>query len=309
MRIVSGRDSKGRVARSGIARGGLAALSFLVPLLVHLPVWQAAPARAGDSGPGPTGVEAPVSPTSTTLAAIEACVSANLPEAAGVIGFSVEAIDRSGETTLSRAEVRWRKDEAALASLLLRVSEPARTAGTALLILDRESDQPEFYLSLPKLKRVKRVRSKRLRGPVLGTDFSFEDLKRLRDPLDRANLTLLGETGLDGHATWLLEAIPGEEEGSEYARVLTWVDQAHCVPIRVDLFEEGDRLRKRLLAPLEEIRTVGSAHLPHVFVMEDLRRETRTIVRIEHFESSPDLPAEQFTKNALEAPASAAVLR
>ena len=249
------------------------------------------------------------SDTSATLAEVEACVSENLPDAAGVIEFSVEAIDRMGETTLSRAEVRWRKDESALASILLRVSEPAKTAGTALLILDRESDQPEFFLRLPKVKRVKRVRSKRLRGPVLGTDFSFEDLQRLRDPLDRANLALVGEADLEGRPVWVLEAIPGRDDHSEYSRVLTYVDQAYCVPVRVDLFEHDDRLRKRLRTPLEEIRRVGSANLPHVFVMEDLRRETRTIVRIEHFESSRDLPAEQFTKSALKGPAPAAVVR
>ncbi len=305
MRFQIRRDSKGAFARSGTAREGFLVLA----LLAQASVWNAAPGLASGSESGSTEIQPPVSPTVATLAEIESCVSENLPEAAGVIEFSVEAVDRSGETTLSRAEVRWRKDEDALASILLRVSEPAKTAGTALLILDRESDQPEFFLRLPKLKRVKRVRSKRLRGPVLGTDFSFEDLKRLRDPMDRANLTLLGETELEGRPVWVLEAIPGEDDGSEYARVLTWVDQDDCVPTRVDLFEEGDRLRKRLRTPQSEIRTVGSAHLPHVFVMEDLRRGTRTIVRIEHFESSSDLPAEQFTKNALKAPAPAAVVR
>jgi hypothetical protein len=41
--------------------------------------------------------------------------------------------------------------------------------------------------------------------------------------------------------------------------------------------------------------------------MEDLRRETRTVVRIEQFESKPDLPLEQFTRRALEESVPAAV--
>jgi hypothetical protein len=244
---------------------------------------------------------------SATLSQIEACASRNLPEAAGVIEFSVEAIGKTGATTRSRAEIRWTKDDQELARVLLRVSEPAKTAGTALLIMDRESDQPEFFLRLPEIPRVKRVRSKRLRGPVLGTDFSFEDLQRLREPMDRANLELIGIADIDGRSAWLLEAIPGPEDGSEYTRVLTYVDQQHCVPIQVDLFERGDRLRKRLRAPQDEIRTVGNAHLPYLFVMEDLRRETRTIIRIEQFSSSAKLPVEQFTKRALAESSPAAV--
>lgn len=246
---------------------------------------------------------------SATLAQIEACASRNLPDAAGVIEFSVEAIDRTGTVTLSRAEIRWTKDEDELARILLRVSEPAKTAGTALLIIDRESDQPEFFVRLPEISRVKRIRSKRLRGPVLGTDFSFEDLQRMRDPLDRADLELIGIAEVDGRSAWLLETIPGKDSGSEYTRVLTYIDQRHCVPVQVDLFGRGDRLRKRLRASQDEIRRVGSANLPFVFTMEDLRRETRTIIRIERFDSTPHLPVEQFTKRALEAPLPAAVAR
>ncbi len=244
---------------------------------------------------------------SATLSEIEACASRNLPDAAGVIEFSVEAIDQSGVTTRSRAEVRWTKDDDELARIILRVSEPAKTAGTALLIMDRESDQPEFFLRLPEIKRVKRVRSKRLRGPVLGTDFSFEDLQRMRDPLDRANLELIGIAEVDGRSAWLLEAIPGPDDGSEYTRVLTYIDQQHCVPVQIDLFERDDRLRKRLRAPEEEIRTIGTAHLPYVFVMEDLRRKSRTIIRIDQFESRARLPVEQFTKRALQESAPASV--
>lgn len=242
-----------------------------------------------------------------SLAEIEACVSDNLPETSGRIEFSVEAIDRSGSVTTSRAEIRWRKDDEELARIILRVSEPAKTAGTALLIIDRKSDQPEFFLRLPEIEKAKRVRSRRLRGPVLGTDFSFEDLQRLRDPLDRTDLELVGIAEVEGHAAWLLEATPGKSDDSEYTRVLTYVDQRDCVPIQIDLFEKGDELRKRLRAPKQDVRIVGDAYLPHVFVMEDLRRETRTIVRVDEFESSPDLPLEQFTKRALEESAPAAV--
>jgi len=246
---------------------------------------------------------------SPTLAEIEACVSRNLPGAGGVIEFSVEAIDRSGTTTSSRAEIRWTRDEEELARVLLRVTEPAKTAGTALLIVDRESDQPQFFVRLPEIARVKRVRSKRLRGPVLGTDFSFEDFQRLRDPLDRTDLSLIDTVEIQGRSAWLLETFPSEDDGSEYTRVLTYIDRQDCVPLQIDLFERNDRLRKRLRASPDEIRRIGTANIPHLFTMEDLRRETRTIIRIERFDSTANLPVEQFTKQALQGQLPAAVVR
>jgi len=263
---------------------GLVAAPLVVIGLTH-------GAIAGDTVPAP-GPDA-------SLAEIEACAARNLPDAAGLVEFVVEAADRSGEVTTSRAEIRWRRDDEAHARIVLRVSEPAETAGTALLVIDRESGEPEFHLRLPALSRVKRVRSRRLRGPVLGTDFSYEDLDRLREPMDRADLRLLGPGEIEGRAVWRLETRPSPEDGSEYARVLTHVDQVHCLPLRIDLFATEDRLRKRLRASLDELRDVGSARLPARFEMEDLERGSRTRVRIERFETRPDLPAEQFTRQAL----------
>jgi hypothetical protein len=104
-------------------------------------------------GPPASAVQPNQLGAQATLADIEACVSQNLPNDAGVIEFSVEAIDRSEAVVRSRAEIRWTKDDNELARVLLRVSEPAKTAGTALLIMDKESDQPEFFLRLPEIDR------------------------------------------------------------------------------------------------------------------------------------------------------------
>ena len=251
--------------------------------------------------------------TEMTLAEIEACASGNLPDRAGVIGFQVDAVDRTGAVTQSKAELRWRKPEDEGMRVMLVVSEPARTAGTALLIVDRESDDPEFFVSLPEMKKVRKVRSKRMRGPVLGTDFSYEDLDRLRAPLSKAPLELIGSERLAGGPAWILETIPESGRGSQYMRVLTFIDQQSCLPIRIDLFEPGrdgaPRLRKQLVAPQTEIRPAevsSKARLPHEFVMKDLQRETSTIVRIDRFESSSDLPEEDFTRAALAAESKAA---
>jgi vacuolar-type H+-ATPase subunit F/Vma7 len=310
--------SKTPVSRRGAfatASGRLTRALFATSLVFGLAISHASMsgvARAEASAPASVpairtaGTPTPPTPP-TTLAEIEACASENLPEAAGVIGFSVDAVDRTGGVTASRAELRWRKPEAEQTQILLVVSEPAKTAGTALLIIDRHEDKPEFFVRLPEMRKVKKVRSRRLRGPVLGTDFSYEDLKRLREPLGETKLELLGTEDVEGHPAWMLETIPTKQDDSEYSRVLTYVDHATCLPVRIDLFEIGvdgvHRLRKRLDAPRAEIRSVsgvGAVIFPHQFVMEDLRRETQTIVRVERFQAIADLPAEQFTRAALQ---------
>jgi len=277
---------------------------LFVGLCVGLWVWLVLPSMV-HAGPAATGAEVP-SAGSATLAEIESCASRNLPDTVGRVEFTVEAVDRSGSVTTSRAVMHWRKDEEDLAQVLLRISEPETTAGTAVLIVDRAAGEPEFYVRLPEVARARRVRSRRLRGPVLGTDFSYEDLDRMRKPIGRTQLELVGLDKVDGEPAWLLEAVPDADEGSEYTRVLTWVDPAHCLPLRIDLFEAGDRLRKRLDAPRDGFRPVGSGVLPHRFVMRDLRRETRTIVLVDHIDVTTEHPPSLFTKHALEQPRAAA---
>ena len=117
--------------------------------------------------------------------------------------------------------------------------------------------------------------------------------------MDATALELIGVSDVAGRPSWLLETREDGIKGSEYARVLTHIDQEFCLPIQIDLYGEEDRLRKQLRAPVSEIRPVGDAMLPYVFVMEDLRRDSQTTIRIEAFEASPDLPAAEFTKSAL----------
>lgn len=245
-------------------------------------------------------------PSLTTVSEIESCAEENLPGGAGIVGFAVDALDRSGAKTTSRAELRWRKPEGEQTRILLTVSEPATTAGTALLMIDRDADEPEFFVRLPEMEKVKRIRSRRLRGPVLGTDFSYEDLDRLRDPVRRTDLSVIGEVELAGRRTWVLETIPGKSDRSEYSRVVTFVDVAICAPVRIDLFESarGGKhvLRKRLLAEPDSIRVVPGqiSSLPYEFVMRDLERETETAVRIERVETGAALREEDFTRAALQ---------
>ncbi len=142
---------------------------------------------------------------------------------------------------------------------------------------------------------------------MLGTDFSYEDLQRFREPLDETLLDLIGTAEVEGQPAWLLETVLDEDDASDYSRVLTYVDQMSCLPVRIALYESGvdgsDRLRKQLDAPLSKIRPAGGEHttyLPYELVMRDLRRKTRTVVRIERFETNSQLSAEQFTQAALQ---------
>ena len=177
---------------------------------------------------------------------IKDCAARNLPDDSGVIGLTVEVEDRAGDITTSRAQLLWQRQDDGLQRLLIRVSAPAKVAGTSMLVIEKAKGDPDLFVHLPELARVKRVKNQRLRGPVLGTDFSYEDLNRLRRPIHTEDLRLIGSQRVDDKATWVLEYRPDAEDRSEYARVVTYVDKTHCLPIRIEFYEKDDHLRKLL---------------------------------------------------------------
>ncbi len=230
---------------------------------------------------------------------VEACVSRNLPEASGVLDFSLRVRDREGGFTDSAAELRWIRPEEGLSRVVLRVTQPEKTRGTSVLVVEREDDDPDLFVYLPAISKVKRVRKSRLKGSLFGTDFSYEDFERVQGLAQKTSVELKGDFELDGRTTWVLEARPENRKSSEYSRIVTYVDQEFCLPLRMEFVDWKQDLRKVLSSDPSGVRRDGSRFLPAGFVMRDLRDRTETQVTVRSFVIDPELPENQFTRQAL----------
>ncbi len=222
----------------------------------------------------------------------------NLPERSGVLRFAVTAWERDGGHVESRAELLWLRDPAGLSRVLLRLSEPEDTKGTSVLVVQNEVRDPDLYVYLPELSKVKRVRKRQLRGPLFGTDFSYEDFERVQGLARKTTVDRLADRRVSGRSVWTLEIQPNSKD-SDYERIVTLVDKEFCLPLRMEFYANHDRLRKVLTSDPASIRQEGDHYVPYSFVMRDLRDKTMTMVRIEHVGIDPGLAAETFTASAL----------
>jgi outer membrane lipoprotein-sorting protein len=212
--------------------------------------------------------------------------------------FSVRAWDRSGDAANSRAELLWLRNPDGLSSVLLRLSEPADTRGTSVLVIQHLERDPDLYVYLPELSKVKRVRKRRLRGPLFGTDFSYEDFERVQGLAQKTRVERLADRQLAERRVWTLEVHPNPKD-SDYERIITLVDQEYCLPLRMEFYGAGDKLRKVLTSDPARVRKEGDHYVPYAFEMNDVRDETRTVVTIDHVGIDPQLDAEIFTASAL----------
>lgn len=230
---------------------------------------------------------------------IEECVARNLPEESGTLDFGVVAVDREGGHTDSGAQLLWRRGEDGLSQVVLRITEPGKTAGTSVLMREREDDDPELFVYLPAAKKVKRVRKSRLRGSLFGTDFSYEDFERVQGLANVPAMQRREDFEIEGRQVWVLEARPEDRKSSEYSRVISYVDQEYCLPLRMEFVDWKGSLRKVMNSSAETVRRDGERFLPQEFVMRDLRDRTETRVAVQGVEIDPGHTEAQFTQQAL----------
>ena len=235
-----------------------------------------------------------------TVPELEHCVSRNLPNHSAVLEFRIQAKDREGGVQETAATLLWRRGEGGESRALLRIQAPAEMRGTAVLMILREDHDPKVYVYLPEVEKVRRIRKGRLKGDLLGTDFSYEDFERLQGGSKRTQLRVREvPEWVDGRETWVLEALPDPHERSAYESVLTYVDSQTCLPIQMDFQGKRGRLRKRLTTDVATIRREGDRYVPASYRMEDLRDGTETQVIVRRLDVAPDLAAGQLSRDAL----------
>ena len=177
---------------------------------------------------------------------------------------------------------------------VIRFTAPAEVKGAALLIvnhLDRSSDQ---WMWTPAIGRERRVALQDRSTRFFGTDFSFEDLEE-RD-VNQYEYRLTGEENVDGALCWRIESRPRETKGSQYTLLRLYIRKDNYVPAQYEN-EIKDQVVRRLRQM--DIQKVQSIWTPRLLEMSDLRRKSRTTLRIEKLEYNVPMKEEDFTVQAL----------
>jgi outer membrane lipoprotein-sorting protein len=96
----------------------------------------------------------------------------------------------------------------------------------------------------------------------------------------------------------VFETTPSSED-PVYSRILTYVDQARCVPLQTQFYSVNGELSKELVTTIEEIKAVGDRHVPHLVTMHDRKKNTRTELLVENVEIDVDLSDAIFSPKRL----------
>ena len=205
----------------------------------------------------------------------------------------LQVIDAKGRVTDKRWEYTRLGSHGASKSVL-RFTAPAEVKGVALLVLnhpDRASDQ---WMWTPAIARDRRIALQDRSTRFFGTDFSFEDLEE-RD-VDQYDFSLAGEESMDGVACWRIEAKPKQTKTSQYTRSRLWVRKDNYAYAQIENDIKADLVRRLKYSQLEQVQGIWTARL---LEMTDLRRNSRTILKLEKLQYNQPMKDEDFTLQSL----------
>ena len=177
---------------------------------------------------------------------------------------------------------------------IIRFTAPAEVKGVALLIVnhpDRSSDQ---WMWTPAIGRDRRIALQDRSTRFFGTDFSFEDLEE-RD-VNQYDFKLTGEEPVDGAPCWRIEARPREGKVSQYTLTRMWIRKDNYVPARYENYIKEQLVRRLHQSDIQNVQGIWTAR---TLEMTDLRRNSRTVLRIEKLQYNVPMKDDDFTVQAL----------
>jgi hypothetical protein len=239
--------------------------------------------------------------SAASLEELQACLTANVPERSSALAVKLSSSQRGGAESKLEGRIFWRRSPEGLSESLICMSDPPDVRGLAYLISEGDS-RVSLWGYLPEQRRVMHIHAKAAarRARIARTAISSDDLRYL--PVNLGDAEVLEATNRlvgDRKVSVVRLSLPSGED-APYDKVVAYVDDESCVPLRTEFYESGERLLKVVRADPNSITQEGSIHVARSLRVEDRKDQVRTAVRVERIEIDGALTDGMFVPSSLQ---------
>lgn len=179
--------------------------------------------------------------------------------------LTMELIDRRGKSRVRETQA-YRSYIGDEKRTVLFYRSPTNVKGTGFLTYDyadADTDDDQ-WLYLPALRKVRRISSSDRGDYFLGTDFSYEDIKKeTKVAVEDYTFTTIATEQVDGHLTYVVEGTPVDSDTAEelgYGRVLWRVDPDIWMSRKTDMWDvNGNPLKTLHNEVIENVQGIWTA--------------------------------------------------
>jgi hypothetical protein len=212
--------------------------------------------------------------------------------------------DRAGNEQESRMTVLWKSfrdangepRKGALSKTRIRYTHPFDLRFSGYLLINNRDRPDDQFVYLNSRRRIRRVN---LRGePVLGSDFSFEDV--VPRELEDADYRRLPDERLDGRDVYVVEVTPRAGTESEYSRFRSWVDRERDVVLQSVYWDTTGVKVKELRAPADRVQAFDGVWVPMRTEMRNLLTGGYTVLHVDELAGNLPVDDGEFDPRRLE---------
>ncbi len=200
-------------------------------------------------------------------------------------------ITTAGGQSLTREMHMWAQSDT---KRLIKFTAPADIAGSGFLTITYEDGQEERLVYLPALDRVRRIAGGQQGDAFFGSDFSYEDITGI-DPDDYTHRLIEVRDG----PTYLVEAVPTAESGSQYDRLVLEVPESTLVPVRVEFYRDGAINKVLTVSALTEVDGYLLARERKMETLHGGEVATSTTIEQVNVKLDQELPDDLFSERFL----------
>jgi hypothetical protein len=209
---------------------------------------------------------------------------------------TMELISAGGQKRV-REYMTLRLDSADERKVMIRFTAPADIAGTGFLVLEAtDTGDTEQHLYLPALKRTRRIVAGQKGRSFVNSDFTYEDMQR--QPLKNWVYQLGADEEYLGRPCYVLISEPKPATDSHYSRIISLVDAATFMPLKIDFYDGKKRHSKTYR--VEKVAMVDGIATEMEVNMEDLLSTHTTRLFTRQIRYNNGLTDALFTTRALE---------
>lgn len=176
---------------------------------------------------------------------------------------------------------------------LIRVTAPAKEAGTATLKADKD-----IWNYMPKVDRTIKIPASMMSGAWMGSHFTNDDLVKESQLIEDYDIETIYEGDRDGTAVWEFKLTPKPEAPVVWGHIEYRVRKGDYMPFWARYFDEDGKLSRTL--EFSEFRQMGGRLVPAVMNMhpEDKPGERTTMI-YDTLEFDIDLKQNYFSLQTL----------
>ena len=118
---------------------------------------------------------------------------------------------------------------------------------------------------------------------MFGTNLTLEDFARTARVVFPGEVRKLADASVDGRPVYVVQTKPAPDAESEYSRIVTSIEQEHCLPLRRESFdpkfEKGERPRKIYSVGPDDVKVSGKYAVAVRAQLDDAKDGSQTRLR------------------------------